>query len=105
MAPLAADALGSLQDLRRHALALGALSASLASETDEVADAYVSALAVGTPDCWTRFVVAAEAVVRHCQRLSAMLPLDAREQAARDFFAQITRENGDLLDATVYSAA
>ena len=97
--PLTPDALDAYQRLRREALALADLSASFASEARVVADTYVEALAGGDRDAWTSFVRAADSLVRHSDDVATIVQLDSRERSAYDFFAQIARENADLLAA------
>ena len=94
---LSPDALGSFQRLRQHAVALGSLSASFLTEAQAVTDSYVAALSRGDRDAWSAFVADAASLVRHSESVDSIVHLDARERAAHDFFAQITRENDDLI--------
>jgi hypothetical protein len=94
---LTPDALGSFQRLRQHAVALGGLSASFLTEAEAVTESYVQALAGGDHDAWATFVSNAASLVRHSESVDSILHLDGRERAAHDFFAQITRENDDLI--------
>ena len=105
IAPLSPDALASFQQLRRHALALASVSASFTSEAAAVADAYASALLGGSPESWASFVRAADSLTRHSEGIAAIVHLNPRERAACDFFAQIARENADLLAPELFSAA
>jgi hypothetical protein len=94
---LTSDALGSFQRLRQHAAALGSLSASFQSEAEAVTESYVLALSQGDRDAWATFVSDAASLVRHSESVDSIVHLDGRERAAHDFFAQITRENDDLI--------
>jgi len=94
---LTPDALGSFQRLRQHALALGGLSASFLTEAQAVTESYVAALSSGDRAAWSSFVSDAASLVRHSESVDSILHLDGRERAAHDFFAQITRENDDLI--------
>jgi hypothetical protein len=94
---LTPDALGSFQRLRQHAAALGNLSASFLTEAEAVTDSYVRALSGGDRSAWASFVSDAASLVRHSESVDSIVHLDARERAAHDFFAQITRENDDLI--------
>jgi hypothetical protein len=97
MEPLSPDALGSFRQLRQHAVALGSLSASFADEANAVTDSYVLALTAGGRDAWAAFVADAASLVRHSESVDSIVHLDQRERAAHDFFAQIARENDDLI--------
>jgi len=94
---LTSDALGSFQRLRQHAAALGNLSASFQTEAQAVAESYVLALSHGDREAWAMFVADAASLVRHSESVDSIIHLDGRERAAHDFFAQITRENDDLI--------
>ena len=94
---LTPDALGSFRQLRQHAAALGSLSASFSTEAEAVTDSYVAALTRGDRDDWATFVADAASLVRHSESVDSIVHLDARERAAHDFFAQIARENDDLI--------
>lgn len=94
---LSPDALGSFQRLRQHAVTLGSLSASFLTEAEAVTDSYVTALTRGDRNAWSTFVADAASLVRHSESVDSIVHLDARERAAHDFFAQITRENDDLI--------
>jgi hypothetical protein len=94
---LTPDALGSYQRLRQHAATLGSLSASFLTEAEAVTESYVAALSLGDRDAWSSFVADAASLVRHSESVDSIVHLDARERAAQDFFAQITRENDDLI--------
>lgn len=95
--PLTPDAVGSFRQLRQHAVSLGSLSASFADEAEAVTDSYVLALTRGDREAWAAFVADAASLVRHSESVDSIVHLDARERAAHDFFAQITRENDDLI--------
>ncbi len=97
MAPLTSDALGSFGRLRQYAAALGSLSASFQTEAQAVTESYVLALSKGDQEAWATFVSDAALLVRHSESVDSIVHLDARERAAHDFFAQITRENDDLI--------
>src|ERR1700681_4954681 len=101
---LSSDALGSHQRLRQHAVLLARLSASFTTEANAVADAYARALAGGGGESWASFLAAAATLVRHVESLDSLLHLNSRERAAYEFFAQIVRENDDLLVAGAVSA-
>jgi len=94
---LTPDALGAFRRLRQHAVALGGLSASFLTEAQAVTDSYALALTAGGRDSWARFVADAASLVRHSESVDSIVHLDTRERAAHDFFAQITRENDDLI--------
>jgi hypothetical protein len=94
---LTLDALGSFRQLRQHAATLGSLSASFSNEAEAVTDSYVLALTAGGRDAWATFVADAASLVRHSESVDSILHLGARERAAQDFFAQIARENEDLI--------
>lgn len=94
---LTADALGAFQRLRQHAVALGNLSASFLTEAHAVTDSFALALSRGDRDAWAAFVSDAALLVRHSESVDSIVHLDGRERAAHDFFAQITRENSDLI--------
>lgn len=95
--PLTPEALGAYQRLRQEASVLASLSASFASEARAVTDAYLDALAGGDFAVWAAFVRAADSLVRHSNDIDTIVQLDPRERAAYDYFAQIARENADLL--------
>lgn len=95
--PLTPDALGSFRQLRQHAAALGSLSATFENEAQAVTDSYVLALTAGGRDAWATFVADAASLVRHSESVDSIVHFDARERAAHDFFAQIARENDDLI--------
>ncbi|MGA3036545.1 MAG: hypothetical protein ABSE64_03590 [Vulcanimicrobiaceae bacterium] len=78
-------------------MALGGLSASFLTEAEAVAESYVQALSAGDRDAWATFVSNAASLVRHSESVDSIVHLDGRERAAHDFFAQITRENDDLI--------
>jgi hypothetical protein len=82
---LVPEALEAYLRLRLHARSF---PAHLTAEAQAVTDAFARALAGGADGSWAAFVAAAAALVRRS---------DAG--TARDFFAQIVRENGDLLTA------
>jgi hypothetical protein len=91
--------------LRRQAAALGGISASFASEAAAITNAYGRALRSGNPEAWASFTAAAASIVEHSESVDAILHLDDHRRAASDFFAQIARENSDLLSAGAFSAA
>jgi hypothetical protein len=102
---LPSDAREAHQRVSRHAVSLSALSASLATESLAVADAYARALAGSTLGAWVSFVAAAAVVARHSASVGTVVALTPRERDAADFFAQIVRENDDLLTTDADSAA
>jgi hypothetical protein len=99
--PLSPEAGEAHRRLRQHAVALAGLSERSAEEARASAEAYARALAQGSPESWAAFVAVAAVLVN--RSLDADRPLGAEERAARDFFAQIVRENDDLLAADALS--
>lgn len=91
---LAPEAQDAYRRLRRHALSL---SASVAGEAEAATEAFARALASGTDESWAAFVAAAAALVRRSESVAPSLHPGSEARAAREFFAQIIRENGDLL--------
>jgi hypothetical protein len=102
---LSPEAYEAYQRLRRQAAALGGISASFASEAIEITHAYARALQSGGPEAWASFTAAAASIVEHSESVDAILHFNDRRRAASDFFAQIARENSDLLSAAPFSAA
>jgi S-methylmethionine-dependent homocysteine/selenocysteine methylase len=102
---LSPEAHDSYQRLRSQASALAGISASFTNEALAVTEAYVRALQSGSLESWASFTAAADSIVRHSESVDPILHLDERRRAASDFFAQIARENGDLLAAGAVSAA
>ena len=103
--PLSPEALGAYQRLRQEAKILGDLSASFAGEAQVVTAAFSDALTEGDARAWASFVRAADSLVRHSDDIAGIVQLDARERAAYDYFAQIARENADLLPTEHATAA
>jgi len=102
---LSPEAQESYRRLRGQAAALGSISASFTTEAAAVSDAYARALQSGSRESWASFAAAADSIVRHTESVASILSLDERRLAASDFFAQIARENSDLLVAGAASAA
>jgi len=102
---LSLDALDAYQRLRRHALALARLSSSFTREASLVTDAYLRALTVAETADWADLVAAADQLVRHSESVDSILHLDLAATSAHDFFAQLVRENADLLNADLLEEA
>jgi hypothetical protein len=102
---LSPEAQEAYQRLRRQAAALGGISASFAGEALAITQTFARALQSGSPEAWASFAAAAASIVEHSESVDAILHFDDRRRAASDFFAQIARENSDLLSAGRFSAA
>jgi hypothetical protein len=102
---LSPEAYEAYQRLKRQASALAGISASFAGEARTVTRSYARALRSGSADAWASFTAAAASIVEHSESVDPILHLDDRRRAASDFFAQIARENNDLLSAGAFSAA
>lgn len=103
--PLPLDAHESFQRLRWNAEALAGVSASFATEASAVARAYARALQTGDNEAWASFVAAAASIAEHGESVDALLHFEPRRRDAYDFFAQIARENDDLLPSGAFSVA
>jgi len=97
------EALGALGRLRQQASLLGGLSASFRTEAHSAVAAYALALTEESDASWRSFVSAAASLVRHAESVDEIVHLNLRERGALEFFAQIVRENEDLLDATAFA--
>lgn len=99
---LASDAARSLSELARHARSLGSLSANAKRFADEATRSYHAALFGGTAglpaEAWPRLVAAARGLVDLTDSLAAIGRLRPAELQARAFFAQLVRDNEDLLE-------
>lgn len=100
---LSADARRSLVELRAKARTLGTLAASLSRQADEVTRAYERALTEGSEAAWAAFVRSADGFATHGTSAVGLLHLGERERAAARFFANIVRENADLLPDPVFA--
>ena len=96
-ASLSTEALAAHRRLSRHAETLAGFSASFVGESLAVAEAYARALHVGGRDSWVAFVAAAAVVASHGASIASLIHFNSREQEAYEFFAEIVRENDDLL--------
>jgi hypothetical protein len=95
---LSDEALGALGRLRQQAVALGGLSASFSSEAQSAVHAYAVALSGDSAEAWSAFVAAVDSLATHAESVDEIVRLNRREREALGFFAQIARENADLLD-------
>lgn len=99
---LTSDAARSLSELARRARLLGLLSANAQRFAEEATRNYHAALfggSVAVPaEAWPRLVEAARQLVDVADSLAAIGRLRPAEREARAFFAQLVRENADLLE-------